>query len=83
MVGDRKACDAITQQIGRDTCTFSGSSSLASLLVWPVLEGDFQLVLEGIGSALSGIIVSQKEGWVINGVTVHVRIKETRELFLR
>jgi hypothetical protein len=44
----------------------------------PVLEGDFQLVPEGIGSALSGIIVSQKENWIINRVTVNVRIKETR-----
>jgi len=44
----------------------------------PVLEGEFQLVPEGIGSALSGIIVSQKESWIINRVTVHVRIRETR-----
>jgi hypothetical protein len=44
----------------------------------PVLEGGFQLVPEGIGSALSGIIVSQKEGWIINRVTVDVRIRETR-----
>ena len=41
----------------------------------PVLEGAFQLVPEGIGSALSGIIVSQKEGWIINRVMVDVRIQ--------
>jgi hypothetical protein len=44
----------------------------------PVLEGAFQLVPEGIGSALSGIIVSQKESWIINRVMVDVRIRETR-----
>ena len=43
-----------------------------------IVDAKLQLEPEDIGSALSGIIVSQKEHWIINTVTVHVHITETR-----
>jgi predicted metalloenzyme YecM len=45
--------------------------------VLPV-EGRLALEPADTGAVLRGIIISEKENWIINRVRVHVRISETR-----
>jgi len=44
----------------------------------PPLDGRLGLAPDDTGAVLSGLIISQKENWIINRAIVHVRITETR-----